>query len=73
MSATEDNVMNDNDTNRKLTYDEISFIYDSVVRTAIETLFAQKDKHGWSEKEFNEVTQMVIAAEEQKLINRWVH
>ena len=61
------------DKNRKLTYDEISFIYDSVLRTALETLFAQSDKHGWTEQEFNDATQMIIAAEQQKLINRWVH
>ena len=61
------------DKSRKLTYDEISFIYDSVLRTALETLFAQSDKHGWTEQEFNDATQMIIAAEQQKLINRWVH
>lgn len=61
------------DKNRKLTYDEISFIYDSVLRTALETLFAQSDKHGWTEQEFNDATQMIMAAEQQKLINRWVH
>jgi len=61
------------DTNRKLSYDEISYIYDSVVRTAIETLFAQAEKHGWTEKEFNDATAAVIIAEQQRLITRWVH
>ena len=61
------------DKNRKLTYDEISFIYDSVLRTALETLFSQSDKHGWTEQEFNDATQMIVAAEQQKLITRWVN
>jgi hypothetical protein len=58
---------------RKLSYDEISYIYDSVIRTALDTLFAQANKHGWTEKEFNDATTALIMAEQQKLITRWVH
>jgi hypothetical protein len=58
---------------RKLSYDEISYIYDSVIRTAIDTLFAQANKHGWTEKDFNDATTALILAEQQKLITRWVH
>lgn len=71
-------MLNDNEENKvyldnKMTYDEISFLYDSAVRTAIETLFSQNDKHGWTEKDFNDATTAIILAEQQKLITRWVH
>jgi len=69
----EEAVSKEDETFRKLSYDEISYIYDSVIRTAIETLFSQAEKHGWTEKEFNDATTAVIMAEQQKLITRWVH
>lgn len=69
-----ENKMSDETTlPRKLSYEEMSFLYDAAVRTAIKVLFEKNDQHGWTEQEFNQTTDLIIAAEQQKLITRWVN
>ena len=59
---------------KKLTFEQMEFIYQAAIQAANKTLFVENfEQHGWTEKEFTQEMLWTLKAIQEGKIQRWVN
>lgn len=61
-------------SDKKLTYEQIEFLYQAAIHSANKVLFEEKfEEHGWTQKEFIEMFLWTSKAIEEGKLQRWMN